>query len=190
MNILHSKRNFDKKAALNNILICLVIGSMVGALLANGMNQSYCDKINSIVQKFFSNDLSLIHVNKIELFKIEFFKNSKIVLFIWLMSFIPLGKFFIMLALFLKAMGYGFTSSVLFSIYKLQALSKILKYILLQNCILIFVFIFISVYSMNYIFQSSLKKNFDASVMFESFFACIMSLLCVFLSSLIEFYFV
>ena len=100
---------------------------MIGAILAGGMKQLYCDKVNLTVQKFFFDKLPLPSANKIDLFRIEFLKHGKIILFIWLMAFIPSGNFFLMLVLFLKGVSYGFTSSVLFSVYKLKAAGKIKK---------------------------------------------------------------
>jgi stage II sporulation protein M len=194
-NIYKNKKNFSQKSLLNLIVIYLIIGALFGSIIANKINNQTYNKINSQIKYFLHtiNKNNITCENRLDIFLSEFFKDAKIVLFLWLMAFIPVGRFFIALILFFKSFTYGFTSSVLFDVYKINGLIYAFKYILMQNIILLPIFVFISFCSLNYISIKQDKKNklntTKTSIDLEYFLTLALSLACVFLSLLIEIYF-
>lgn len=183
---MRAGRKIDKSSILFAIIISVILGSFSGSLIANRMDNFSLDKINVSIENFFvRSDNSF---DRIELFTSEFFKNGKVAVFLWFMAFIPFGKLFLMLLLFLKGLSYGFTSSIFFSLYKSKGVLYIAKYLIPQNFILLPVFIFISVCSFNYVNRIHIKRKNDYHNLLEYLFVLLISLACVFLSSLIEIY--
>lgn len=174
------KKYASNKNFLITILMSIIFGALIGAIIANRMDNFTVVKINKSVEDFFALDLSY---EKVDLFKSEFFKNARTIFFLWLMAFIPLGKFFLMLLLFIKGLAYGFTSSILISHYKLKALVRIIKYILPQNLILFPILVFISICNLNFY-----TNKLDSRSLFEYFFILVISLASVFLAALIQIY--
>ena len=120
MILLRNKRKKPKQENqkdLSKILVCLVAGSIVGALLANNISESQtADKISQAIKIFFENQQNITKTNHTSLFLAEFFKQVKVIFFIWLMAFAPISRFFIEFILFLRGMCCGFVASTLFSI--------------------------------------------------------------------------
>lgn len=159
------------------------MGSIIGSILANIMNVQLLSKINSLVENFFSDRPNFFGISKFDLLIEEFFKHGKIIFFIWLMAFIPWGKIFVYVALLIKGICLGFSSSIIFSMYKWEALAKTIKYVLPQNFFLLLIIIFISHCALTNASSTKHKNN-----MFEYFFALVISMMCTFLILLIEIY--
>ena len=142
---------------LYTIVVALLLGSICGAVIANCQNKISLDSlINSIEiffgEKFFSCDMDLKRI-----FLYETVKNGMTILFLWLMAFVPLGKIFILLCLFVRGICYGFASSIIFDVYNLKGFWYILKFLVPSDFILIPVFIFDAFCSM--FFAKTLNKN-------------------------------
>ena len=170
--------------------LALIIGSALGSVLANNINKNLTVYLDTGLKDFFWQRDNYLHENKIHFLASEFFKNSKIILFIWLSSFIPLGNFFVLIILFLKGISYGFTASLITSSYKLKDYFMIMKYILPTNLILLSIFIFTSRQSMKFSVANQ-KKNVKhiKQYILEHVFIFIISLLCIFLITFVNIYF-
>lgn len=182
------RKKLDVRSEIYMIIFFIFIGSLCGAVIANNINRIALDSLNRSIKIFF-NDLICFNINKSSMFVQEFMKNLKIILFLWLMGFIPFGKLFVCFILFIKGLSYGFTSSLLFNTYKLKGFFYVLKFILPTSFILLPAIIFISVCSIKFlsrirhINRRELKKN-----MFEYSLIFIIASACIFLSDLINVY--
>lgn len=170
--------------------LSLIIGSALGAILANNIDKNLITRLSSCLKDFFLQKYDYVHGNKIHFLTHEFFKNSKIILFIWLSGFIPLGSFFILVILFLKGMSYGFAGSLITFSYRLKEYLMVMKYILPVNLVLLGVFIFASRQTIKFSAIQH-KKNIKHTKQYvlEHVFTLIISILCVFLITFVNIYF-
>ena len=172
------------------ISFLLITGTTFGSIVANNLDGFLINTLEESVKNFFSQNIRYAYENRINLFTNEFFKNIKTVLFLWISGFIPFGNFFSGAILFLKGISYGFTSSILFSVYKLKGLFYIIRFIFPTNFILILIFIFIADHSTKF-FKSTRTQNKSLlkQNIAEHIFLFIFSISCVFLITLANIYF-
>ena len=158
--------------------------------MANDLDGFLIDNLSNAIKNFFSQNIKCAYENRINLFANEFFKSIKTVLFLWISGFIPFGNFFLAIILFLKGLSYGFTSSILFSIYKFKGAFYISKFIFPINFALTLIFIFVSFFSIKF-FKSThtQNKNLLKQNMIEYVFIFIFSVSYVFLVTLANTYF-
>ncbi len=172
------------------ISFLLISGTIFGSIIANNLDGFLINNLNVAVKKFFLQNLKGACENRVNLFANEFFKNIKTVLFLWISGFIPFGNFFLGIILFLKGLSYGFTSSILFSIYKFKGAFYISKFIFPINFALMLIFIFVANHSIKF-FKSTYtqNKNLLKQSMLEYVFIFIFSVSYVFLITLANTYF-
>lgn len=170
--------------------LSLIMGSALGAILANNIDKNLITHLTSCLKDFFLQKYNYVHTNKIYFLTHEFFKNSKIILFIWLSGFIPLGSFFVLVILFLKGISYGFAASLITFSYRLKEYLIVMKYILPINLVLLGIFIFASQQSIKFSITHH-KKNTKhiKQYILEHVFTFIISILCVFLITFVNIYF-
>lgn len=172
------------------ISVLLISGTIFGSIIANNLDGFLVNNLSPSVKNFFSQNIKCVCKNRVNLFANEFFKNIKTVLLLWISGFIPFGNFFLGTILFLKGLSYGFTSSILFSIYKLKGIFYISKFILPTNFTLLVIFIFVANHSIKFLKYNRMQnKNLLKQNMIEHIFIFIFSVSYVFLITLANIYF-
>lgn len=172
------------------ISFLLISGTIFGSIMANNLDGFLINNLSFAVKKFFSQNLKYAYENRINLFANEFFKSIKTVLFLWISGFVPFGNFFLAIILFLKGLSYGFTSSILFSIYRFKGAFYISKFIFPINLALMLIFIFVANHSIKFLKSARTQnKNLLKQNMLEYVFIFIFSVSYVFLITLANTYF-
>ena len=178
------------KSKLFFISFVLISGTIFGSIIANNLDGLLIDNLSNSVKNFFSQNMKYVYESRVNLFANEFFKNIKTVLFLWVSGFMPFGNFFLSLILFLKGLSYGFTSSILFSVYKFKGIFYVLKFIFPTNFVLLLIFIFVANHSIRFLKSAQTQnKNLLKQNMIEHTFIFIFSVSCVFLITLANIYF-
>jgi uncharacterized membrane protein SpoIIM required for sporulation len=184
------------KRVMNLLVICLMIGSLSGAIIANNISAETLTKINSQLKVFFSNKNSL-HTNSMLItFLYEFAKNIKLILFVWIIAFSPVGEKIILLIMFIKSLTYGFSNAIILksNLFILTLSDKNIWYILLINTIYMFAVIVFVLYCLRYSYTLRAQHSFISTkrkrnITIEYFSVLILILALTFLILLIEIYF-
>ena len=184
----------DSKKLMLMIAIFMLIGSIVGSIMANRMNEIQYSELKTYMDNFFYN------FNQDTLIKQEVVMDSFIiygvnVILIWFLGFIALGSFITFFLLTLRGTSIGFTTSFLIMEYGLRGLWYAIVIYMPQNIILVPVYFFI-VYSsikftLEYVKDDRKKRaksgSIDAKIL-EYVVVLILSLTLIFLISLYEAY--
>lgn len=174
---------------------CIVIGILLGAIIANHVNEIQQKELLQYLESFFS-QFPTTFVSSKQVLKNVLFKNGKLLLWIWGMGFLTIGIFFACGALFLKGLVYGFTSTFLFVQYGWNGLFFGFISFLPQNLIFIPMFIFVAKYSMQWSIGHYQQKQMRArwhreqkQKWIEYGLVLAIGLACIVLGSVIETYF-
>lgn len=174
--------------------ICLAMGTILGSIGANTMNQDQLAEINSYIGGIFTE----FSGGNIETSIMQgMIKYGKYVLLIWCCGFLSPGAIFILLILVFKGISYGFTTSLLVKQYGAKGILLAAESYLPQNLILIPVLLLVSYFSLSFILnryrvlppKARLKREQDKSLI-EYIIVLIVSTLLLLLSCAIEVYLV
>lgn len=123
------------------VCICFFIGVLIGAVSSNQMNSEQIEKLNTYIEKAKSSDMGFMGT---------FMKHAKYIAAIWLSGFIYSGAFIVLIIMFVLGLFYGFSSA--FSILKM-GMAHVLGCIFPHNIILIPLYIFAAVWSVEYVLK-------------------------------------
>lgn len=148
------QKNVWERKQMVIIIICfsLLLGIILGAIGANTMNELQYHEIGNYLSGFF-HTLKENKLSEKEGFSYSFIKYEKYVMLIWLCGFIPPGIIAIILLLFFRGLGLGFTTAVMIKEYgNFGAVLSSVSY-LPQNIIMIPVLVTISYIAIEYILK-------------------------------------
>ena len=121
------------------VCICFFIGIITGALSAKTMDAQQGDRLSEYINTLVPSDGGFIDI---------FVKHGKYIVAIWLSGFIYSGSILVLIIIFVMGIFYGFSAS-----YSAAAdgMGYVIANILPQNAILIPVYLFTAVWTINYI---------------------------------------
>ncbi|MDR2899567.1 MAG: hypothetical protein LBU94_04565 [Clostridiales bacterium] len=123
-------------------LVVLAIGVTAGSLIAVNTDLGSIDGITQRISDL-GGTLALGNMEKSVIFSDSFIKHIKIVIFLWLCTFINFGGLISSVIIFIKAMGVGLTASLVIMEYGVRGVYYSLFLIIIQNTVLFMVFFFI-----------------------------------------------
>lgn len=121
------------------VCICFFVGILTGAVSAGALKQEQVDRLNGYMEAFASQETSFWPL---------FFKHGKYIGAIWLAGFISSGAVIVLIIIFCSGIFYGFSASFAAAG---AGLSYVLANILPQNIILIPLYIFAAVWTINFV---------------------------------------
>ncbi len=170
------KRNYYKNNTKENILkyimICILLGSILGAIFFCFISDNSVQKLDMFIDSFIQQLEENKNIDIINLIEI-FFKDVKYLIFIWFLAFIPFGEIFIYLIIFCKGFFVSFTSAIFFSKYNFSGINSMFNSYILENIVTIILIFFISYKSINYYKNKMKKSKIDIKNYLKHLFICI-----------------
>lgn len=192
------QKNVWERKQMVILIICfsLLLGIMLGAIGANTMDELQYHEIGNYLSSFFDT-LKKDGLSEKENFSSSFIKYEKYIILIWLCGFIPPGVVAIILLLFFRGLGLGFTTAIMVKEYGNFGMILSAVSYLPQNIIMIPILIIVSYIAIEYILKKftygSLKsklKREKQKTMIEYFIVFIVSGIFVTIAAGIESYFI
>ena len=180
---LNNKIKFDKgQAILLFNLSAVLIGLIIGFIMANSIDDYSYEELYTYSQIYFSNFLDQF-VSPKQLFLQSFFKYSVFIFSIWILGFVSIGGLFIFIMVVFKGLSYGYTTCFLVNCYGYSGFVTALILYSIQFFILMSIVLYISYNSVNYIFSESNSKNYNKNK-FAKYLSClsISLVICMFLA--------
>lgn len=125
-------------------------GVFIGALTGNFSGGG---KLEEFINLFFG-EASAFSSGKSAVFYESLLKYGKMIIIMWFLGFVSAGMFFEFLCLFIKGIGYGFTSAFIIKSFGFKGIVYCLTLYFPQSIILIPVYFFIAFYSIRYIIDN------------------------------------
>ena len=175
--------------------VCIIIGILLGALVANQVNEIQKKELIQHLEIFFNQFPTAFISSKTVLFDI-LLKNIKHLLLIWGMGFLTIGIPFVWGILVFKGWSYGFTSAFLFLQYGWSGIFFGFIAFIPQNFIFIPTFVFVSKYSVQWSIGHYQQKQMRArwqreqnQKWIEYGLVLMIGTICILLGSIVETYF-
>ena len=137
---MKKKKSGRWQTVLTIVCICFFIGIIIGAFSSVQISTEQAERLSTYIENT-SSDMGFIET---------FWKHAKYITAIWLSGFIYSGVFTVLIIMFVLGLFYGFTSG--FAISEM-GLIHVLGYIFPHNIILIPLYIFASVWSVEYVLK-------------------------------------
>ena len=172
------------------IVAFLLVGVLIGSVLANTLEEGKHSLLSSHINQYI---ITLDNPNyvKSSAFFETFVKYEKIVVFIWLLAFIPSGAIVSLGIILSKGMAFGFTTSFFVMEFGTQGIVYVATLYLIQNLFLIPAYIWTAYNNLAYVSKLyshsvRLSAKFSKNEMLEYFLVLLTSSSFVVLASLIE----
>jgi|GEM_PF-2651174 len=184
----------DSQKILIMIAICMIIGSMIGSIMANRIGTIEHHGLRSQMD-YFLNNFDHKALVKQDVVIQSFFTYGAGVILVWFLGFITFGSFIALFIIALRGTSIGFTTSFLVMEYGHLGVWYASIIYMPQNIILFFVYAFIVYSSIRFTMEYMKKKknkNFSLksvdSEILEYVVVLFLSLTLIFLVSLYEAY--
>ena len=183
-----SNGNNLKKILFVQVLI-LIVGIASGAVFANNLEYEMQNELGEFLSEYLAagvNGIDGIDIySKKEMFKISFFKHMRIVFFMCIATFLPLGFIFNGGVVFLKGLSYGFTTAFFIVNFGVVGLKNNLGLYFFQNVFLVPAILIIAITK-----SSDKKFNEFRFSYYEIFILFFISCILVFTATVVETFFV
>ncbi len=161
MKAIHKGRLSKNRTVLIFIVSGLVAGIIIGWIYSATLTGQGYTKAASSTQEYLK-QYSGETTNRMNIFNDSVLKHGKTVIMIWLLAFVPIGGFVIFMLIMIKGIGLGFTTAILYRMFKLNGLVCASLLYLPQCLILIPVYVFMSYSGINFILKHLNNKTKDS----------------------------
>lgn len=171
--------------------IFLLIGTVLGVIFVNNMNETQNQEIKTYIVEFTNLLKNGSTINNTELLKNSFINNLLLVLLMWLVGSTVIGVPIVIGIVLIRGFCFGYTiSSILITFSLGKGILFIIITMLLQNIIFIPCLIALAVSGLK-LYQSIMKDKRKENIKIEIFrhtIFCLMILIALAISSFIEVY--
>ncbi len=171
--------------------IFLLIGTVLGVIFVNNMNETQNQEIKTYIVEFTNLLKNGSTINNTELLKNSFINNLLLVLLMWLVGSTVIGVPIVIGIVLIRGFCFGYTiSSILITFSLGKGILFIIITMLLQNIIFIPCLIALAVSGLK-LYQSIMKDKRKENIKIEIFrhtIFCLMILIALAMSSFIEVY--
>lgn len=156
-NVYKLNMSFEKMVILIFSFV-MFIGTVIGAIIANFINESQFLELSKFMSGFF-NDFGINSISKADVFTECVIKYGKTIVILWFLGFISIGVIFILIVLFFKGISYGFTTAFIIKQFGTKGILYSLALYIPQSIILIPVYFFVAFFSLKYIVKNIGNKE-------------------------------
>ncbi len=168
MKAIHKGRFSKNRTILIIIISGLLAGIIIGWIYSVTLTGQGYTKAASSTQEYLK-QFSHETTNRMNIFNDSVLKHGKTVIMIWLLAFVPIGGFVIFMLIMIKGIGLGFTTAILFRMFKLNGLVCAGLLYLPQCLILIPVYVMMSYSGINFILKHLNNKTKESMTGYSVF---------------------
>ena len=155
------RRRFGKNEALFlAIIICLLGGAILGSVYVNLMPAQYFANISDQILQYF-HSVVVMEIKSADIFLESVLKYGKVLIFIWILAFLPQASPLSLLLILYKGLGCGFTTAALLRIYGIDGLRMALLSFVPQNLLLIPAYVFVAYAGLSFMMASLQHPKYD-----------------------------
>lgn len=169
------------------IIATYMIGLLIGAFLANNVDAVQQSELQQYIYNGFAN-LKQVGISYKEYFMANLMNHLKLIVFIWILGYIPYGYVVSVITIFIKGCMYGFTEAFLTSQFGLNGLLIGFLSYLPQNIIFIPALYILSKMSIRNSFNNKNINKGTKNMFQEYILLLIVIIVCFVLGTIIETY--